>query len=86
MERFAAFENAALRARLERLRRAERELQARIDFRIAEAEADGRWVPSDPIYQRLAAVLRQVRRELHDTGREYLRRSGNSSALALVPA
>jgi len=79
MTRFAAFENTALRARVERLQRAERDLQKRIRFRIAEAEAAGRWVPSDPIYQRLATALRQVRSEMHDSGREYLRRVDGSS-------
>ncbi len=84
MERFAAFENATLQSRMQRLLRAERDLETRIQFRMAEIEADGRWVPSDPIYQRLAAVLRQVRGELRDIGREYMERSTSSSVEAPV--
>ena len=85
MTRFAAYENTALRARMERLQRAERDLQERVRFRIAEAETAGRWVPSDPIYQNLTSTLRQVRSEMHDTGREYQRRVDGSPVEALDP-
>ncbi len=75
MKRFAAFDDAALRARVGRLRRAEVDLQQRIEARRAQAEAEGRWVPSDPMYQRLASVLRQVRNDLLDTDNEHSRRA-----------
>jgi hypothetical protein len=75
MERFAAFEDAAVKARLGRLRRAEVDLQERIEARKVHAEAEGRWVPSDPMYQRLASVLRQVRDDLRDTEKEHSRRT-----------
>jgi hypothetical protein len=75
VERFAAFEDSALRARLERLRRAELDLQDRVQKRIVQAEAEGRWVPSDPMYQRLASILRQVRTDLRETEQEDLRRT-----------
>jgi uncharacterized membrane protein YccC len=80
MKRFAAFEDSALQARLTRLRRAELDLQKRAQARIVQAEAEGRWVPSDPMYQRLSSVLRQVRADLHETEQEHLRRAGASPA------
>jgi hypothetical protein len=75
MERFAAFEDAAVKARLGRLRRAEEDQQERIEARKVHAEAEGRWVPSDPMYQRLVSVLRQVRNDLRDTEKEHSRRT-----------
>jgi hypothetical protein len=72
--RFAAFENAALKARLKRLTRSEASLQERIQSRIAQVEAQGRWAPSDPICQRLNSVLKQVRKDLLETEREHERR------------
>ena len=84
MKRFAAFENAALTARLGRLRRAEADLQERMEARRIQAAAEGRWVPSDPLYQRLASVLRQVRDDLRETEQEHSRReaSRNQGKLA----
>ena len=73
MERYAGFENSASRARIERLTSAERDLQARIDAQVFEAEAAGRWVSSDPMYQYLVSALRQVRIELCHTEQEHLR-------------
>ena len=86
MRRFAAFEDSALLARLERLARAEVDLQERIQNRVRQAELEGRWVPSDPIYQRLASTLKQVRSELQDTEQEHLRRTRGPAAPELAPA
>ena len=80
MERFKAFDDAAVMARLTRLGRTEVDLQERIQSRIREAELEGRWVPSDPIYQRLALALKQVRSELRDTEQEHLTRMSTSAA------
>jgi hypothetical protein len=79
MERFTAFEDSALQARLARLRRAELDLQERVQARIVQAEAEGRWVPSDPLYQRLSSILHRVRSDLRDTEQEHLRRAAPSS-------
>ena len=75
MKRFAAFDDSALQGRLARQRRAEADLDERIRRRIEQAQAENRWVPSDPMYQRLTAVLRQVRNELRETEEEYARRT-----------
>ena len=80
MTRFAAFEDSALLARLRRLERTEVDLHERIQNRIRQAELEGRWVPSDPMYQRLASVLKQVRSELRETEHEHLRRTTRSGA------
>jgi hypothetical protein len=74
MKRFEAFEDSALEARLERLRRSEVDLQDRVHARIAQAEREGRWVPSDPLYQRLSSLLKQVREHLEETQQEHQRR------------
>jgi hypothetical protein len=84
MKRFAGFENAALQTRLTRLRRAERDLQERIQTRIEQAEAEGRWILSDPLYQRLSSVLRQVRGDLRQTEQEDLRRAGTARSEKLA--
>jgi uncharacterized membrane protein YccC len=86
MKSFAAFEDSALRARLERLRRAELDLNERIQRRLVQAESEGRWVPSDPMYQRLASVLRQVRSDLRETEQEHLRRTSGSASRQLAAA
>ena len=80
MKRFAAFEDSALLARLARLARTEVDLQERIEARIGQAELEGRWVPSDPMYQRLASALKQVRSELRETEQEHLTRMSTSAA------
>jgi hypothetical protein len=74
MKRFAAFEDSALEARLERLRRSAVDLQDRVHARMAEAEREGRWVPSDSLYQRLSSLLKQVREHLQQTQQEHERR------------
>jgi hypothetical protein len=84
--RFAAFEDSALLARLRRLERSEVDLQERIQNRIRQAELEGRWVPSDPMYQRLASVLKQVRSELRETEQEHLRRTSRSGGQELAAA
>jgi hypothetical protein len=74
MKRFVAFDDSALEARLERLRRSAVDLQDRVHARIAQAEREGRWVPSDPLYQRLSFLLKQVREDLQLTQLEHERR------------
>jgi uncharacterized membrane protein YccC len=82
--RFAAFENSALVGRLRRLERSEVDLQERIQNRIRQAELEGRWVASDPMYQRLASVLKQVRSDLRETQDEHLKRTNRSAAEELA--
>jgi hypothetical protein len=84
MERFAAFENSTLQARLERLQRTELDLQERISTRIEQAEAEGRWILSDPLYQRLSSVMRQVRAELRQAEHEHLRRARTTASRELA--
>ena len=84
MTRFAAFENSALLARLRRLERTEVDLQARIQDRIREAQLEGRWVSSDPMYQRLASVLKQVRAELRETDQEHVKRTSRADSEELA--
>ena len=86
MKRFAAFEDSALVARLTRLAHTEVDLQERLQARIQQAELEGRWVPSDPIYQRLSSTLRQVRSELQETQHEHLTRRSTSAAGVLASA
>lgn len=80
VKRFAGFEDSALLARLKRLARTEVDLQECIQVRIQQAELEGRCVPSDPIYQRLASALEQVRSELRDTEDAHLTRMRTSAA------
>jgi hypothetical protein len=80
VKRFAAFEDSALLARLTRLARTEGDLQERLQARIREAELEGRWVPSDPMYQRLASALKQVRSELRETEQAHVTRMSTSAA------
>ena len=75
--KLAAFEDAALDGRIERLRRSEVDLRERIQARVEEAERQGRWVPSDPVCQRLSGLLRQVQRDLSETEEEKLWRMEN---------
>lgn len=86
MKRFAAFEDSALLARLTRLAQTQVDLQERIEARIRQAGLEGRWVSSDPIYQRLVSALRQVRSELRDTEQEHLTRMSTSAAGVFAPA
>jgi len=84
MSRFARFEDSAIKGRLERLRRSEVDLQERVQTRMRQAEAEGRWVPSDPVYQRLSSALRQVRNELRETRAEHQRRAAASIAASVA--
>jgi uncharacterized membrane protein YccC len=86
VKRFAAFEDSALLARLTRLAQTQVDLQERIEARIRQAGLEGRWVSSDPIYQRLVSALRQVRSELRDTEQEHLTRMSTSAAGVFAPA
>jgi hypothetical protein len=75
MSRFSGFEDAALLRRIERLERAELGLQRRAMARASRAEAEGRWLGSDPEYRYLSSVLKKVREDLRDTEDEFLRRN-----------
>src|SRR5690606_7763598 len=80
MRKLAAFEDSALDARIKRLRRSEVDLRERIEARVEEAERQGRWVPSDPVYQRLSGILKQVQRDLDLTEEEKRWRLENRRA------
>lgn len=82
MNRFSAFEDAALLHRIERLERAEQDLQQRTMARVSQVEAEGRWLRSDPQYQRLSSVLKKVREDLRDTEKEILRRNVSATRKA----
>jgi hypothetical protein len=86
VKRFAGFEDSALLARLIRLARTEGDLQERLQARIRQANLEGRWIPSDPMYQRLASALKQVRNELRETEQAHLTRMSNSAAGMLTAA
>ena len=86
MDRFSAFEDAALLHRIERLERAERDLQQRAMARASKAEAEGRWLGTDPEYRHLSYVLKKVRKDLRDTEDELLRRSAPAMRQAAVKA
>ena len=75
MNRFSAFEDAALQRRIERLERTEHDLQQKVMTRILKVEAEGRWLRSDPQYQHLSSVLKKVREDLRDTEDELVRRA-----------
>jgi len=74
MTRFVAFDDRALGLRVQRLKRGEVELQERIQTHVAQAQRAGHYVAADPAYQRLTAILRNVRQELDLTAQEQLRR------------
>ncbi len=78
MEQFRGFEDRALQARVERLRRSSRELAERVQTRMSQVEIERRWLRSDPLYQRLSAILKKVREDLADAERELSRRRGTS--------
>jgi hypothetical protein len=82
MKRFSAFEDAALLHRVERLERAEQDLQQRTTARILQVDAEGRWLRSDPQYQRLSSVLKKVREDLRETEKEILRRNASATKKA----
>ena len=74
MDRYDVFDDSALRARLKGLRKTKLDLQERTRARAARAESEGRWVPSDPMYQSLSFVLRGVSNDLRATEREHRKR------------
>ena len=74
MERFKAFSDAAIIARLERLDRAETALQQTMAKRISQVEAEGRWLRSDPVFQQLSSALKRVRSDMCETEEELMRR------------
>ena len=82
MERLSAFDDAALLHRIDRLERAEHDLQQEMIARISRAEAEGQWVRSDAQYQHLPSVLKKVRDDLLDTENEFLRRGTHGLELA----
>jgi hypothetical protein len=61
--------------RVARLRREEQDLRTRLADRAEAAKREGRWLESDPLHQRLSAVLARVRSELVDAGQEMLPRA-----------
>ena len=78
MNRFSAFEDAALLRRIERLERAEQDLQQRTMARIAQVDAQSRWLTSDSHYRHLSATLRKVRDDLRETNQELVRRKASA--------
>jgi hypothetical protein len=74
MSRLRGFEDAVLAARVRRLQRSEGELQVQLRGRIAELERAGHWVPTDPAYKRLSALLKNVRVQLDNAEQEQVRR------------
>ena len=76
MDRFSGFEDAQLEARLARSQRAEQDLQERVAKRISQVSIEGRWLRSDPLYQRLSSILSQVREDIKDAEQELFRRRG----------
>ena len=75
MERFSAFEDVALTRRIERLERAEHDLQQRTTARISQVDAEGRWLRSDPRYRYLSSALKKVREDLRETKDALSRRN-----------
>lgn len=84
MEQFRAFEDPALEGRLKRSRRAEQDLQERVLTRISQVEADGRWLRSDPLYQRLSSILKKVQVDMREIEHELIRRGAASPPRALA--
>ena len=80
MGRFRAFEDFALLNRLERLDRAEGNLQQRVAKQISQLEAEGRWVRSDPVFQQLSSTLKRVRDDMRETEEELLLRGRRIAA------
>ena len=74
MTRLRRFEDAAVAGRLDRLRRSELDLEARLRPAIVGAERAGSWVPTDPSCKRLSLLLRQVHVALAEAEKEHARR------------
>jgi hypothetical protein len=73
MNRIAATENVHLKGRIERWKREEKDLAERVAKRVSAIESEGGWVLSDPIYQSLAFILADVRRDLKMAEKGLLR-------------
>ena len=86
MNRFSAFEDAALLRRIERLERAEHDLQQRTIARIAQVDAEGCWLMSDSQHRHLASMLKKVRDDLRETNEELVRRKGSAIESRLAAA
>jgi hypothetical protein len=86
MKRFSAFEDAALLRRIERLERAENDLQQRALARIAQVDAERRWLMSDPQYRHLSSTLVKVRDDLRETHEELVRRKASAIDSRLAAA
>lgn len=84
VKRFAGFEDAALLGRLERLDRAETDLQKRVAARISQVDAEGRWLRSDPLFQQLSSALKRVRLDMREAEQELLRRGSVSAVREVV--
>ena len=80
MKRLERYEDAALFDRLERLDRAEADLQKRVAARVSQLQTENRWVPSDPLFQQLSSVLKRVRDDMRETEEELLLRGRISAA------
>jgi hypothetical protein len=78
--RFSGFEDAQLEGRLARSKRAEQDLQERVAKRISDVNIEGRWLRSDPLYQRLSSILSQVSEDIKDAEHELSRRGRHPSA------
>ncbi|HEX2825852.1 MAG TPA: hypothetical protein VHP37_05870 [Burkholderiales bacterium] len=74
MKGYAAFEDSALRDRLERLDEAEADLQKGLAARMSQGHAEQRWLRTDPLFQQLSASLQRVRADMRGTEEELLRR------------
>lgn len=64
-----------LAPRIERLRREIRDFEVRTSRHKAALDREGRYVPSDPLYQRLASIRDYLRSELRATQEKLDRRT-----------
>ena len=80
VKRLERYEDAALFDRLERLDRAEVDLQKRVAARMSQLDAEDRWVRSDPLFQQLSSVLKRIREDMRETEEELLLRGRISAA------
>ena len=80
MKQLERYEDVALFDRLERLERAEVDLQKRVAVRMSQLDAEDRWVRSDPLFQQLSSVLKRIREDMRETEEELLLRGRISAA------